>query len=72
MLQRLEVEALEHRVRGLLGSVPPRATEFAARVDAVLNSERNWVRLAGCSLQGCLLQGSGFRVQGSGFRVRVE
>ena len=62
MLQRLEVEALEHRVRGLLGNVPPRASEFVARVDAVLDSERNWVRLAGVS-------GSGFRVQGSGFRV---
>ena len=63
MLQRSEVEALEVRVRGLLGSVPPRAAQFAARVDAVLDSERNWVRLA------CLLQGAGFRIQGLGFRV---
>ena len=62
MLQRLEVEALEQRVRGLLGSVPPRASEFVARVDAVLDSERNWVRLAGCSRNGCLVRGSGFRV----------
>ena len=46
-MQRLEVEALERRVRGLLGSVPPRASEFVARVDAVLASERNWVSLTG-------------------------